>query len=44
MDYFQDLKISLFRGEKTGTIDFSQPSLFGTTLKDPNHHFVLIKL
>jgi hypothetical protein len=30
MDYIQDLRISLFGGEKTGTIDFSQPSLFST--------------
>lgn len=27
MDKFEDLKIALFGGEKTGLIDFSQPSL-----------------
>ena len=30
MDYLQDLKVSLFGGEKTGTIDLSQPSLLST--------------
>jgi hypothetical protein len=30
MDYFQNLQNSIFGGEKTGTMDFSQPSLYGT--------------
>ena len=30
MEYLQDLKVSIFGGKKTGTIDLSQPSLWST--------------
>jgi hypothetical protein len=42
MDYVRDLKTSFFGSEKVGTIEFSQPTLYGEEqTKDSVHLSVL---
>jgi hypothetical protein len=44
MDYVRDLKTSFFGGEKVGTIEFSQPTLYSEEqTKDSVHQSMLNK-